>query len=300
MRYLYLLPLAVLLATSCRRAGNPVPAENGPYVMPAVPSSLTDSTDRANYAVTHYWDDFPFATATDSLYVEQAFVNFLAVAPLATAPVRAAAIDSLLRRVPTSDLSNTFVNLADHYLGNPSSPMYNDSLYLDFLQAFVALPSVDDGAKTRPRFLIRSLMKNAVGTEAADFIYYDTRDRRRHTLHDMQAPYLVVCFNDPTCESCQETLPVAFAMASLRQPDVRVILVNTEQEQGVGSINGQPLPPNWTDAYDPAQTITRKQLYYLPALPAIYLLDGHHRVLLKNVSLQDLDTYLDTLATPSP
>lgn len=292
--------LAMLLLSGCKpsKPADTPSVEKAPtmasdhYAMPDMPPSVTTPTERANYVAAHYWERFPFADNPDSVFTEQAFVDYIAVLPMADADERKKGVTTLMGKLPQPDMLNRFMDLAAHYLGNPQSPMHSDDLYVDFLSAFVDLPGVDDTEKTRPRFLITNLKKNRVGEQATDFTYYDTRAQRRRTLSGTQADYLVLYFNDPDCESCQQEMPVAYAMATLRHPAVGVLLVNTEKEQGVGAINDQPLPDNWIDGYDPGQAITARQLYFLPAMPSLYLLDSQKRVILKDASLEDIERYL--------
>ena len=289
--------LSLLMLIGCRPSKPAVaPPEQKPasshYAMPDMPPTITSPTDRANYVATHYWERFPFAENPDTAFTEQAFVDYIAVLPMADAAERAEGVKTLVCQLPQPDMLDRFMDLAAHYLGNPQSPMHSDDLYTDFLRAYVDLPGVDDARKTRPRFLIDNLQKNRVGNVATNFTYYDTHAGKRRTLHNTSAQYLVLYFNDPDCESCQQEMPVAYVMATLRHPSVGVLLVNTEKEQGIGMINGQPLPNNWIDGYDPGQAITARQLYFLPAMPSIYLLDSQKRILLKDASLEAIEQYL--------
>ena len=303
---------------------SPTPRSSN-YGMPQIPDSITTPEGRADYVALHYWERFPFGEQPDSTFIEQAFVDYVAVLPVATSQARTEGVGKLFalitaHRSPSTSHLSTLMDLAAHYLGNPQSPMHSDELYLYFLNAFVDVPSVSEAEKTRPRFLIQNLQKNRVGDKATDFVYNVASHSssggenkgvssprrggtgggvsKKQSLYSTAAKYLLLYFNDPDCESCQQEMPIAFSMASLRHPDVRVLLVNTESEQGVGTINGQPLPENWIDGYDPKQTITSKQLYYLPAKPSLYLLDAQKNILLKDASLQEIDNYLSSHLQP--
>ena len=43
------------------------------------------------------------------------------------------------------------------------------------------------------------------------------------------------------------------------------------------------VPNGWVDAYSPNGEITGRMLYYIPAMPSLYLLDAEKRVILKDV-----------------
>ena len=47
-------------------------------ILPTIPDSLTNPKDRADYLITHYWDNFNFMdTIYESLPIEQAFVDYI-------------------------------------------------------------------------------------------------------------------------------------------------------------------------------------------------------------------------------
>ena len=54
----------------------------------------------------------------------------------------------------------------------------------------------------------------------------------------------------------------------------------------------QILPENWIDACDEALRISDREIYDLPTMPVLYLLDKNQRVLLKNASLEKIEGFL--------
>jgi hypothetical protein len=58
----------------------------------------------------------------------------------------------------------------------------------------------------------------------------------------------------------------------------------------------QKLPIQWIDARDEKNVITDRELYDLPSLPVMYLLDRSCRVILKNTTLEKLEAKLKELA----
>ena len=51
------------------------------------------------------------------------------------------------------------------------------------------------------------------------------------------------------------------------------------------------LPGKWLNAIDKSLTIRDEELYYIPFLPALYLLDSKKIVIFRNCSLQELEFY---------
>ena len=54
-------------------------------------------------------------------------------------------------------------------------------------------------------------------------------------------------------------------------------------------------PENWINAYDYAQAINNEGLYFVRAIPSIYLLDGEKRVIYKDAPLEKVLAFFDNL-----
>ncbi len=55
------------------------------------------------------------------------------------------------------------------------------------------------------------------------------------------------------------------------------------------------LPQQWLHGYDPGMAITRNRLYDIKAIPTIYLLDSDKKVILKDSSLDAVETYFSVM-----
>ena len=174
------------------------------FRLPEVPVLLTDPAERAAYLAVHYWDYFNFADTTlisRPEITEQAFVDFISILPY-TAKVQVA-VDTLFRRAMVKkEMLYHFISLADKYLYEPNSPMYNEELHILVLRSLLGNPGLDDWDKERPRYLLEMALKNRPGDVAADFTYR-TRDGAMNRLSGIKADYVVLYFNDPDCTDCQ-------------------------------------------------------------------------------------------------
>ena len=142
------------------------------FRLPEVPVLLTDPAERAAYLAVHYWDYFNFADTTlisRPEITEQAFVDFISILPY-TAKVQVAG-DTLFRRAMVKkEMLYHFISLADKYLYEPNSPMYNEELHILVLRSLLGNPGLDDWDKERPRYLLEMALKNRPGDVAADFM----------------------------------------------------------------------------------------------------------------------------------
>ncbi len=263
--------------------------------LPEIPDSLTTSEDRTAYLSLHYWDNFDFAdTALISRpeITEQAFVDFISILPYTDRA--AAAVDTLFRRaLSRRDMFYHFISLADKYLYESYSPMRNDDLYILVLQALVENPLLEEADKARPKYLLDMAQKNRPGNAAADFEVL-CRDGERLMMSEIEAENLLVFFNDPDCSDCRRvkdrlasSLVVSEMMSSGRLKILSVCVEGSSSAWEMASF-----PSVWIDGCDDGKRLVLDGLYDLKVMPVLYLLDSEKRVLLKDVSVDDIETWL--------
>lgn len=265
-------PVALLLlSASCGKNNQPsAPAES--YPLPSVESSIKDPHARASSICARFWDAAVFPPADqplDSLF-EQALANFVAIAPLASEPDSVSlGINRLLEKGGTERV----MPLAERYLYDPNSPMRSEETFLLFLQA---APAWD-----RTELLMPQLLKNRVGTIAADFPFVDSQGHQS-TLYDFLRTHgqTFVYFFDSECNVCKSLIPVA-QEAAQGMPVLAVCPeANAQKFDEVLSL----FPENWTVARDLGQ-IDAADLYIFPALPSVYILSPTAQVLAKDLPL---------------
>ncbi len=270
------------------------PSQEHHYGMPAVPPSLKEPSARAGYVVSHYWERFDFHKPPcdgDSVCLEQAFVDYAAVLPLADSVQSAESIGRLVTATDGTCYLGRVMELAKHYLGHPDSPVRDEQLYVRFLQRYSLLPSIGVAQRERARYMAGELSKNLPGRVAADFTY---TDRRGHTgrLHAIKSEWLLLLFYDPDCDNCHRLLGEASRAAFLTDnPRLKVLAVYAGDDTRAWKTGRQPIARSWMDAQ--SREIDRRQLYYIPATPAFYLLDKDKRVVLKDATIGQLRELLE-------
>lgn len=286
--------LTGLLLTACRHPNSPgtkqaPKAERQHYGMPAVPPSLKEPQERADFVVEHYWERYDFKRKykpEDSTFLEQAFVDYAAVLPLADSICAGKSIAKLVAASADACYRERLMSLAKHYLGHPQSPVRNEMVYTMFLRRYAALPSLTPEQRERALYMSHQLSKNLPGRQAADFAY-TTRKGRKGTLHTTKGRRLLLVFYDPDCENCHRILAEMMQAEWLTgHPDLRVMAVYAGEDAESWRKERMHLPEGWMDAHAPE--IERKQLYYIPATPAFYLLDEDKKVVLKDATPEQL------------
>lgn len=184
--------------------------------------------------------------------------------------------------------------LADTYLNSPASPFRNETLYIRLLKSLLAVDSLPEEVKLRAEDRLHTASLNRPGTIATDFQFVD-RNGNRHNLHRFAGEEFLLIFYDPECAHCSgilrhlandEAIESAISHGSLT-----VLAIYAEGKKDVWDDTKWDMPLNWTVGYD-LTGILDKDLYDLPAMPILYLLDAEKRVILKDPYPQALHNFL--------
>lgn len=174
---------------------------------------------------------------------------------------------------------------ASLYLGNPASPSRDDRLYLLFLKSLLKIRDIPEDIGENARERMRKTLLNCRGAIANDFRYID-RDGREGTLHAQKAAQTLLVFYDPECPHCPEILKRIATDPKVNRGihagALKVIAVYAEGKRDVWEKSKNDLPASWTVAYD-LTGILDSELYDIPAMPTVYLLDSDCRVLIKDM-----------------
>ena len=245
-----------------------------PY--PSVPDTLRTPETRAMYVMEHYWDRFDFADTTlvnRPEITEQGFANFLDLLPRvkpATAATGLTALATHLYNIKADEktaeqMRNYFEEIADKYLGDSESPLHNDLLYAQYIDAMTANKCASMADRTRGEYMARNLRKNLPGSVAADFQYTD-RNGATHSMHSFNATFTLLYFYDPDCENCHEVS--AWLKQQTIPADIKVLKMIADNHISY--------------------------MYSLKNMPTIFLLDKENKVILKDCTAQELIENIST------
>jgi len=265
------------------------------FPMPVIPDFITGKEERVAYALEHYWQayDFNDTTQANRNRGEQGFSNFLLLLQHADSATAARSVRRYLEKgFAQPSLRALHNGMIRHYLDNPNSPLRNDVLYVHFLRAQLDFYGPDEVAeRERCAFLLRMVSLNQPGTIAADFRFTD-RNGKKGRLHAIKSPLTLLLFNDPDCENCQKEMPRLIASPLLQSPGLAVVAVYPDADTAIWKNAQSRMPATWTDAYSPDGEVVSHALYYLPAMPSLYLLDADKRILLKDATPESALQYI--------
>lgn len=273
------------------------------FMLPNIPSEITDSDLRAQYLVMHYWDRFDF---TDSILVhrpeitEQAFVDYINILNYVSSEYSEKSLEYTLSKASKKKSTyKNFASLFEKYLYEEQSPFRNEEDYLYVLKRLAKSQSLDEVEKQKYQFQLEMSMKNRPGQNATDFIY-TLPTNRSASMYSIKSDYLLILFANPSCPTCNhvvnqlQTSSVIQKVFSYNSPTrtmITVLTVYPDDDLQEWKNHLPQLPSNWLNAYDKDMVITKEKLYDLRFIPTIYLLDKNKKVILKDTSVGSVENF---------
>ncbi len=310
MRYIIhtsVLLILFLLTQACEPGSKPsaVLDDRGNLVLnvPSVPDQLSDSLERANYRVTHYWDymDFEIDSLTSARsFMERSIKDYIRLFPMADTAVVRSSVQSVIARAEADTLAYSFfLNVPERYLLDEEPSM--QEYYVYFADAFISSAFLPDEYKERPRFLRQVALMNRVGTQATDLPYMTAAgDSAR--LSDLRGTPVILYMYNTGCSMClteAEYLGQSSVLTDLISVGkLAVLAVSRTGDKDKWLSVAQRMPSGWIHG-SAVRELTDLDLYAVLHVPTIYLIDAYGNVVLKDVDTTDLILWLDEHELPA-
>ena len=199
------------------------------------------------------------------------------------------------RMVSNSRMLRYFMGLATKYLAEPLSPVYNENLYIMFLESIIAQQGITGRDLKEAELDLAMAKKNRIGAKAENFDFL-LRGGKRGKLDKVKGEYIILLLGDPDCDICSKVkneITTSNLLSGMIDSG-RIVVLSVCVEGKTDSWLQTTLPDKWINACDDKQLIYRKRLYDIPGLPVLYLLDKEHRVLMKNIQVTHLEQYFSS------
>lgn len=260
------------------------------FVYPVPPDSINARQDRINYMAEHFWTKVTIAD-TANFHSPKLLLDFLYL--LKQADEQQKSIQSFVSLACKQEHTiGQILYWLDNILYDSSSPHYNENLYSSLMNA-VIISDADSIMKLIPQQRIEMMSKNQVGKQANDFSFV-TKEGYTKSLYIIDAPLLLLVFNNPDCSLCHQTeksIVQNELLQSLLDSGRLKLLAITPDADYEGWMN-HTYPSNWLVGYDREKIIYGQRIYDIQRLPCLYLLDKDKRVLLKEADYERLCKYL--------
>ena len=282
-----------------------------PEVPPAAkqPGGRYDSSFAYRYFKSHYWDgvDFTDPRLTRTPIFEPKLDKYFRelVPPEADSIEREADFMLLQARVNPAMFQYLMVYFVQKYV-NPEY-MGQDAVFVHLFEKYINTGQTEFFTEKYRKFLndrAYSLMANLIGEPAANLEMVDTAGKPR-PLYGVDAPFIVICFWDPTCSHCKDIVPRldSIYQAKWKTEGVRIygVMVDGGREAWLQFIKDHNLT-DWIHVYETtahadstekAGQPSFRQLYDVYQTPILYLLDKNKRIIAKKLSYLQVDQVID-------
>jgi len=273
------------------------------FIMPVIPDALTNPDERAKYLSLHFWDRFDFADRKlieRPEITEQAFVDYINILPYVSKEDADKSLLYTLEKAATDTLFYRHVaSLFDKYFYDANSPFRNEEFYLPVLQQLVQSPLLPEEEVSRYSFQLDMTLKNRIGQKANDF-HYTLESGLTFSLYELRSEYTLLMFSNPGCPTCEavmtqlsnsKPLSDALAMNTTSRTMLTILTLYPDNDLTEWYAHLPQMPEKWIHAYDKGMEITQKRLYDIKAIPTLYLLDRDKKVVLKDTSIEAIESF---------
>jgi hypothetical protein len=293
-----------LLATLLRALKEPVVPPT-----PKLPNGKPDSTFAYRYYKAHYWDNISFTddrlirTPIFEPKLERYFKDL--VSPEADSIDREIDYMLLYSRTNKDMFKFLLVYFTQKYV-NPEF-MGQDAVFIHLFEKYINTGQADFFTEKYRKFIddrAYSIMANLIGQPAANLEMTDTSGNVK-SLYEIPANFILVCFWDPTCSHCKETIPKVDSIYQAKWKyeglQVYAVMVDGGQENWRNFIRAHNLG-DWVNVYqttaqhDSVAAAGRpdyRQLYDVYQTPVLYLLDKEKRIVAKKLTYQQVDEVIN-------
>jgi len=277
--------------------------------VPTLANGRPDSTFAYHYYKDHYWDGISW---TDDRLIRTPILEPKLdkyykdlVSPQTDSIDRE--IDHMLifSRTNKEMFKFLLVYFTQKYI-NPEF-MGQDAVFIHLFEKYINAGQADFFTEKYRKFVddrAYSIMANLIGQPAANLEMTDSSGKIR-SLYEVAANFVLVCFWDPTCSHCKETIPKldSIYQAKWKYEGLQIysVMVDGGQDNWRNFIRTHNLG-DWINVY---QTTAQhdaevaagrpdyRQLYDVYQTPVIYLLDKEKRIVAKKLSYQQVDEIIN-------
>ncbi|MDD2474408.1 MAG: DUF5106 domain-containing protein [Dysgonamonadaceae bacterium] len=274
------------------------------FPIPKVPASITNEKERAIHLSKHFWDLFSFndtSLISQPEVTEQGFVDYIHVLNYIPFKYASRSIKyMLLKAQENPDMYAHLASLYQKYYYDADSPFRNEELYMPVLETVLRSGMLPEDEQEMYAFQQEMIHKNRVGTKATDFVYTLPKGNWKR-LHSIRSNYVILFFSQPDCPLCEtiidninnsEVLKPVFSRNSFSRSMLTVLNIYPGSDV-LGWRNSVSTMPqkNWINAYDRSRILTNNRVYDIKTIPTIYFLDKRKRIILKDTSLEEIESF---------
>lgn|SRR5690348_1856495 len=281
------------------------------------PVTRQDSVDNYFYYKKHFWDGISFMDdriIRTPFFIPKLEKYFREVLSPAPDSIIKESDYLLLRARVAPEMYKFLLNwFTDEYI----YPKYmgQDAVFVHLFEAYHS-KGVSSWLSEKQKTIISNraymLMANLIGEQAANLEMTDSAGKAM-SLYEVNAPYIIVCFWDPTCSHCKVEVPELDSLyhAKWEKEGVKIFGVLTDSkvfDQWKEFMSKNNLH-SWINVYQTDEQKKAaegnkkpsfKQLYDVTQTPTLYLLDKDKKIIAKKLTIEQMNDVLQMKINNKP
>lgn len=263
--------------------------DNRLFPYPEPPKDMTNLYERCNFLVYKFWDQCNIKSAFSSkAKLNVAFGDWLGFMPYASADTVYLAIDNFHKSFKKNgEHALEIAKMAEAWLYSDTARYRSDELYGRFVDAAVANKKIP--AAERKHFEAQKLIldNSSVGSKVPD-IELVKEDGTKTSFYADSADYTLLIIYEGDCLDCSFARVRLSADMVLNQLNdggiVRVVSLYAGEPDAAFAEAVAPYPKAWLNVASPETA----KYFEMRSLPAIYYLDKEHKIIGKDLVVDNI------------
>lgn len=253
---------------------------------PMAPDDLDGLQERSNYLMQHFWDkmDFKLKASVDQNALNDAFRVYVTPMQFASATEVNASVDKVIAQISKNAvLSLQFAKAAEEALYGPRADLWNDEIYLKFIDNVLRCKQIKKERKARYEHVGKQLRNTLRGSVPPEFDY-TTADGKVSHYHP-NGVITVIEFGDPDCDDCRFSklkMETNVRFSSLvERGKINVMFIVSDPEEG-----WEEKLKDYPTLWHVGASESVSDLYDLRKSPSVYVIDREGKIAVKNVGIE--------------
>lgn len=256
------------------------------FEYPTAPETLEGLQEKSDWLMDHFWDkmDFKNKTTVDQNALNDAFATY--VTPMRFADVKKAeeSVKKLISSISkNAALSYQFAKAAEEALYGPRAELWNDDIFLMFIDNVLKNKSIKAERKVRYQRLSEILKNSKRGSVPPEFDYVSLDGKTSH--YHPNGVITVIEFGTPDCLECRliklrMESDVTFS-SLVEKGKINVLFINPMPEEKWQEKMSE-FPSSWyVGASDKVV-----DLFDMRITPSLYVIDREGKIAAKNITVE--------------
>ncbi|MCR4965438.1 MAG: DUF5106 domain-containing protein [Bacteroidales bacterium] len=255
------------------------------------------------YIVEHFFDHFPWNDPRifNTMLAENKIKQYCNIIYQLDRPsLDTFVIATLKESMVNVNSFNTFFDKLEKVIGSYMSPYKVEHTYIKMLQEALAYPKLETARKVRYEKELARINKNLAGSTVPNFNMVMSNGDTT-TLYDVEAEYMLLYLQHPTCPTCREVRGKMVDFTELNKAiasgKLKVLTVYFEGDNNVWNnfINSSEANPNYLHGWNYDLKIEEDDLFDTRTIPYMFLLDKDKKVIRKDLLWNEIEDYVRNL-----